>query len=77
MIIRYNTCENMRDKDNNTPRKFYYLWKRIHLGLIRIWLGYEIYNLIDNNTKLLVKHSKGGNVVGRHLHIIEIKWGWK
>ena len=71
------TCETKTYFYGNKPRVSMYYWKRIHLGLVKIWLGYEIYNLVDEKERTLIKDEKGKTIYGKNLEQIEIKWIWK
>ncbi len=70
MIYYKGSCENMTDCMGNKPRLFGCYWKKIHLGIIKIWLGYELYEVINFKTK-------EKKATGKHLSTIEIKWSWK
>ena len=54
MYIRRSNCENMVDVFGNKPRLCMSYWKTINLGIIRIYLGYELYNLIDKETNKII-----------------------
>lgn len=77
MIIRYGNCEYMSDWYGNKPKVFMYNWKLIHLGIVKIWLGYQWYRLVNNKENEIVKTNKGKTIVGKHCNQIEIKWAWK
>lgn len=77
MNFYLGSCENMYDFENNKVQLCMYYWKRIHLGIIKIWLGYELYNLKNLKSNKIVKDSNGKTITGKNLEQIEIKWGWK
>lgn len=61
-----------------TPRLDAMCFKRIHLGIIKIWLGYEFYSLIDPKTKIsIIDKTTGKRFCGKRLSQIETKWTWK
>lgn len=69
MYLYLDSCENKIDVYGNQPKLDMMYWKRVHLGLIKIWLGYELYTIINSKTKEIIK--------GKNLSTIEIKWSWK
>lgn len=77
MKIWIGTCEDKHDYCYNRTQLSGYLWRRYHLGLVKLWLGYEIYNLITPNTKTLIKTNEGKTYYGKFLNQIELKWAWK
>lgn len=77
MNIYLGSCENMYDFEGNKVQLCMYYWKRVHLGIVKIWFGYELYNFKNLKTKNLVKDDKGKIITDKHLERIEIKWGWK
>ena len=54
-----------------------YHWNYINLGIVKINLGYEYYQLVNTDKKTLVKNNDGSTYVGKNLESIEITWGWK
>ena len=77
MYIRNDNCESLVDMFGNRPQICMCYWKKIHLGIVKIWLGYEIYNLVNKEQKTLVKDNTGKPFYGKYLSTIEIKWIWK
>ena len=77
MNIYLGSCENMYDFEGNKVQLCMYYQKRVHLGIVKIWFGYELYNFKNLKTKNLVKDDKGKTITDKHLERIEIKWGWK
>lgn len=76
MTIYKGTCETMLDVFGNKPRIVMIYFKKIHLGLIKIWLCYELYELIDTKTNTIVKLNNKP-ITGKHLSSIEFKPIWK
>ena len=77
MYIKNGTCENKVDAFGNKPKMFMTYFKRINFGLFKIWLGYELYHLIDKNKNILIKDKKGNPIQDKYLFSIEIKPFWK
>lgn len=77
MIWFRGSCETMTDCFGNKPRVCGFFWKRIHLGLVKIWLGYEMYNIIDEESKKLVVDENHKPIQNYYLSTIEITKSWK
>lgn len=78
-MIYYNgSCKNMTDFLGRKTQIGGICFKRVHFGIIKMWLKYEIYSLVDPELNALVLDERTGKTyVGKHLNEIEIKWGWK
>ena len=77
MILYRGTCETKSDVFGNKPKTTMFWWKRINLGIVKIWLGYEIFDLLDEQTKTFIKDKNGRTISGEHLSIVEIIPFWQ
>lgn len=77
MTIFKHNVENMTDWFGNKPKIYMFRWKRIHFGLFKTWLKYELFNMFDPKTNTLVTDKDGKVLKGMKMSEIELKWGWK
>ena len=78
MIYFLKSCENNTNSSDIKARLDGMCFKKIHLGIIKIWLKYELYSLINPKTNMFIYNEKTGKrFTGKNLSEIEVKWGWK